>query len=140
MIVAQFRQTSDHFKKRMRISVTLCYVASINVRTEPGMPKFLFAYHGGTTPETRQEGEKAMAAWAKWFGNMGASLINGGNPVGRSMIVSMAGVSLDGGTNPISGYTVISAESAEEACEMAKACPMVADASGTVVVAPIIEI
>jgi len=56
------------------------------------------------------------------------------------MIVSMAGVSLDGGTNPISGYTVVSAASAEEACEMAKGCPMVADASGTVEVAPIIEI
>lgn len=104
------------------------------------MPKFLFAYHGGTAPQTRQECEKAITAWKNWFGNMGSSLINGGSPVGRSMIVSMAGVSLDGGTNPISGYTVVSAASAEEACEMAKGCPMVADASGTVEVAPIIEI
>lgn len=102
------------------------------------MPEFVFAYHGGTIPETQEEGEKAMAAWGQWFEDMGAAVVNGGNPVGQSMTVSAAGVTQDGGANPISGYTIVNAETPEAACEMAKGCPMVADGSGSVEVAPVI--
>mmetsp|Transcript_18104 Transcript_18104/g.28039 ORF Transcript_18104/g.28039 Transcript_18104/m.28039 type:complete len:105 (+) Transcript_18104:110-424(+) len=102
------------------------------------MPDFVFAYHGGTIPETREEGEKAMAAWGKWFEDMGAAVVNGGNPVGPSMTVTADGVAQDGGANPISGYTIVKADTPEAACEMAKGCPMVADGSGSVEVAPVI--
>ncbi|WP_299047880.1 YciI family protein [uncultured Tateyamaria sp.] len=103
------------------------------------MPDFIFAYHGGTIPETQEEGEKAMAAWGKWFEDMGENVVNGGNPVGQSMTVTASGVTQDGGANPISGYTVVRADTPEAACEMARGCPMVADGSGSVEVAPIIE-
>lgn len=103
------------------------------------MPDFMFAYHGGAVPETREEGEKAMAAWGAWFEAMGENLVNGGNPVGQSMTVTSAGVTSDGGANPISGYTIVRADTVEAACEMAKGCPMVTDGSGSVEVAPLIE-
>ena len=103
------------------------------------MPDFLFAYHGGTIPETQEEGEKAIAAWGQWFEDMGAAVVNGGNPVGQSMTVTSAGVSDDGGANPVSGFTVVSADTAEAACAMAAGCPMVVDGSGSVEVAPVIE-
>ena len=103
------------------------------------MPNFMFAYHGGTVPETQEEGEKAMAAWGAWFEAMGPAVVDGGNPVGQSMTVSADGVSGDGGANPISGYTIVSADSAEAACELAKGCPLVADGTGSIEVAPIVE-
>lgn len=103
------------------------------------MPDFIFAYHGGTIPETQEEGEKAMAAWGKWFEDMGAAVVNGGNPVGQSMTVTAGGVAGDGGANPISGYTIVRADTPEAACELAKGCPMVADGTGSVEVAPIVE-
>lgn len=103
------------------------------------MPEFLFAYHGGTIPESKEEGEKAMAAWGQWFGDMGEAVVNGGNPVGQSMTVAASGVSEDGGANPISGYTIVTADTAEAACAMAAGCPMVADGTGSVEVAPLIE-
>ena len=103
------------------------------------MPDFLFAYHGGTIPETQEEGEKAMAAWGQWFGDMGEAVVNGGNPVGQSMTVSGSGVSQEGGANPISGYTIVRAETADAACALAAGCPMVADGTGSVEVAPLIE-
>ncbi|WP_299372567.1 YciI family protein [uncultured Tateyamaria sp.] len=103
------------------------------------MPDFVFAYHGGTIPESPEEGEKAMAAWGKWFEDMGEAVVNGGNPVGKSMTVTAGGVADNGGANPISGYTIVRADTAEAACAMAKGCPMVADGSGSVEVAPIIE-
>ena len=103
------------------------------------MPNFVFAYHGGRTPETPEEGQQAMAAWNAWFGGMGDRVVDGGNPVGMSKTVSNSGVSDDGGANPISGYSVISADSIEDACEIAKGCPMVADGSGSVEVAEVHE-
>ena len=54
------------------------------------------------------------------------------------MTVTAHGVAEDGGANPISGYTIVRADTAEAACKMAKGCPMVADGSGSVEVAPII--
>lgn len=103
------------------------------------MPQFMFAYHGGGMPETPEEGARVMAAWQKWYGDMGEALVDGGNPVGQSMTVSKGGVTGDGGANPLSGYTIVEAADADAACEMAKGCPMVADGSGSVEVAPIIE-
>ena len=103
------------------------------------MPKFIFAYHGGGMPETQEEGERMMAAWNAWYGDMGAALVDGGAPVGMSSTVSADGVAENGGANPLSGYTVVEAADMAAACEMAKGCPMVADGSGTVEVAPIME-
>ena len=103
------------------------------------MPKFAFVYHGGGAPETPEEGAKAMAAWQSWYGDIGESLEDGGAPVGQSMTVSADGVTDNGGANPVSGYTVVSAADYDAACEMAKGCPLVQDGSGSVEVAQIVE-
>ncbi len=101
------------------------------------MPEFVFAYHGGKTPETQEEGEKVMAAWQTWMGGMGTALVQPGAPVGMSKTVSASGVADNGGSNPISGYSVVSAADIDAATEMAKGCPMVVDGSGSVEVAEI---
>lgn len=103
------------------------------------MPKFVFAYHGGGMPETPEEGARMMAAWNDWYAAMGDAVVDGGAPVGQSMTVSQAGVTGDGGANPLSGYTVVQADTIDAACEMANGCPMIADGSGSVEVAPVIE-
>ncbi|SMC93154.1 YciI family protein [Primorskyibacter flagellatus] len=102
------------------------------------MPNFIFAFHGGKMPETEEEGAAAMAAWEEWYKDMGDAVADPGNPVGMSMTVSSGSVDDNGGSNPLSGYTIVTADSPEAACEMAKGCPMLKD-GGTVEVAPIIE-
>lgn len=103
------------------------------------MPKYVFAYHGGKKPETPEEGEAVMAKWGAWFEAMGAAIIDGGNPVGPSMTVSSAGVADNGGANPISGYSLISAKSMEEAAAHAEGCPIL-ESGGTVEVAETFDI
>ena len=103
------------------------------------MPQYIFAYHGGKKPESPEDQEKEMAAWMGWFQEMGDAVAIPGNPVGMSKTVSAKGVADDGGANPLSGYTVVKAATIEDACAMAKGCPSVADGSGTVEVAEIIE-
>ncbi len=103
------------------------------------MPDFVFAYHGGGMPETPEEGAKVMARWQAWMGGMGEALVNPGAPVGMSSTVSADGVVDNGGANPLSGFTVVKADSIEAACEMAKGCPMVEDGNGSVEVAQVHE-
>ncbi len=103
------------------------------------MADFIFAYHGGGMPETPEEGAKAMAAWQAWYGSMGDAIVNPGAPVGMSMTVNANGMAEGGGTNPISGFTVVKADDINAACEMAKGCPLVVDGSGSVEVAPIVD-
>lgn len=103
------------------------------------MPQFMFAYHGGKAPDTPEDGERIMAAWQAWMGGMGDSLILPGAPVGASRTVSADGIANDGGVNPVSGYSVVRADTFEAACDMAKGCPMVVSGNGSVEVAEIVE-
>lgn len=103
------------------------------------MAQFIFAYHGGKKPDTPEEGAKVMDAWKSWMGSMGDALIVPGAPVGMSKTVSADGITDDGGSNPLSGYTVVEAADIAAASELAKGCPMVAEASGSVEVAEILE-
>jgi len=103
------------------------------------MSQFIFAYHGGKTPETPEQGEQVMAAWRAWMGGMGDALVQPGAPVGMSKTVSGTGVADDGGSNPVSGYSVVSTADMDAAVAMAKGCPMVVDGSGSVEVAEVHE-
>lgn len=88
------------------------------------MPKYLLGYHGGGMPETPEEGEKVMAAWTKWMGELGNKMVDPGNPIGASkMIASNRSVSDGGGANPLTGYSVIEAASLDEAVKLATSCP-----------------
>ena len=98
------------------------------------MPKFMFIYHGGGRPETPEEGEKVMAAWGAWMEGIGENLVDGGNPAGMSKTVSADGVADDGGSNPVSGYTLVNAADMDAACEIAKGCPIL-ESGGTVEIA-----
>ncbi|MFT4959210.1 MAG: hypothetical protein ACI92Z_000283 [Paracoccaceae bacterium] len=103
------------------------------------MTQFIFAYHGGKSPETPEEGEKVIAAWGAWFGGLGHAIVQPGAPVGLSKTVSGSGVADDGGANPVSGYSVVSATNMDAAVTMAKGCPMVVDGSGSVEIAELVE-
>lgn len=103
------------------------------------MPNFVFAYHGGTTPQDPADIERVMAEWGAWFESMGDAVVEPGNPVGQSFTVTKDAIVEDGGANPISGYSVISADTMSAATEIAQRCPMVKDGSGSVEVAEIHE-
>ena len=103
------------------------------------MAKYLFAYHGGSMPDTPEEGAKVMAAWNDWFGKIGPSLADGGSACGQAMTVNANGsVSPGGGANPVSGYTVVNAASQDEANAIAKGCPILV-AGGSVEVAVLLD-
>jgi len=103
------------------------------------MAKYLFVYHGGSHPKTKDEQATVMAAWGQWFGSMGKAVVDGGNPVGKSStVLSNGSVADNGGANPASGYSLIEAQSLDQALTMAKGCPILA-AGGSIEVAEAID-
>ncbi len=103
------------------------------------MAKYLFIYHGGTKPSNPADVKKVMDAWGAWFGSMGAAVIDGGNPVGKSSTVKSDGsIANDGGANPVSGYTLIEAPNLDEAHKKARACPIL-ESGGSIEIAEAID-
>lgn len=88
------------------------------------MTNFVLLYTGGTMPESEEEKANIMAAWGAWYEKMGAAVVDGGNPFGQSKFVSDKGVS-DGSASspPVTGYTIISVETLDEAVEKVRNHP-----------------
>ena len=89
------------------------------------MAKYLFVYHGGKKPDSDDEYKQVMDDWGAWFAGMGAAVVDGGNPVGTSTTVKADGIAVgNGGPNPASGYSLIEADSDDDAIAKAKGCPI----------------
>ena len=87
------------------------------------MPNYVFAYYGEPTFESREEGAEHMAKWRAWMGGLGDAIVNPGWPMGKPKTVSSAGVSDGSGSNRLTGFSVVKADSIDAAVEMAMACP-----------------
>ena len=102
------------------------------------MPHLMFAYYGGRQPDPPEETEVEIERWRGWFDWIVPVIVDPGNTVGAASTVSAKGVRDTGGNNPLSGYTIISAERIDQAIELAKACPIISD--GSIEVAEIHEV
>src|SRR5947209_7533173 len=90
------------------------------------MANYLLAYHGGGgMSKNEDERNQLMAQWGKWFQDLATSLVDGRYPVMRAKTVASKGsVSEGGGQNPVSGYSLIKADSLDAAVKLAQGCPV----------------
>ena len=108
------------------------------------MPKYVLAYHSnsggpGGMPESEEEMAEVMKAWEGWFGTLGPNLVDGGNPIAFAKTINSDGsVSDGGGSNPLTGYSLIQADSIDAAIDLAKGCPVL-QSDGNVEVAEAID-
>jgi len=96
------------------------------------MANYIFGFHSGPNPPS--PGPDVMEKWMAWFKEMGDAVVEMGAPLGQSKTVASSGTSDGGGANPLSGYTIVKADSIDAACTMASGCPGIA-AGGSVEVA-----
>lgn len=102
------------------------------------MANYLFTYHGGGVPETEEDGAKVMAAWEAWMGSLGSALVEPGNPVGPSATVAVDGSTTSTqGPDTVTGYSIVQAQSLDDALALAKGCP-IRDDGGTIEVGEIV--
>jgi hypothetical protein len=89
------------------------------------MGDYLLLYNGGSMPESEDEQAQVMAAWDSWMHSIGDALKDGGNPfTPASKNISADGAVKDGAGVSASGYSIIAAESLDDAVAMAKGCPV----------------
>lgn len=86
-------------------------------KKEISMTNYVLLYVGGTVPETKEDMAAVMEVWQGWIVEMGDSII-GGDPFGHAMRVDADGMHTSAGIEtPLAGYSVITADSIEEAAE-----------------------
>ena len=93
------------------------------------MANFVLLYSGGGgMAETESERAAIMQAWGAWFGKLGPALVDGGNPfaAGAKTVASDGSVK-DGPVGTMAtGYSIVKADSLEEASGLAQGCPVLA--------------
>ena len=88
------------------------------------MGKYVLAYTGGGQPDSEEEGQRVMAAWGAWLGGLGDAIVDQGAPFGAS-----AGAK-GGRTSGLTGYSIISASSLDDAVALTDGCPIFASGGG----------
>jgi len=96
------------------------------------MAKFLFSYR--MSKDYVPGRPDAVAAWSAWFQELGASLVDPGNPV-----FERAGLGDCGADTALGGYSMITADDLDSALALAKGCPAL-QAGGGVEVGVITEL
>jgi hypothetical protein len=87
------------------------------------MAEFVFAYR---MPENYQIGDTATReAWQAWFAGMGDDLLDVGKPAMAAETVGSCG-----NATRLGGFSIIRANSAKEALEIAGRCPGLATGGG----------
>lgn len=87
------------------------------------MANYVLVFHGGSMPESQEEGARVMQAWTDWFTKLGDAVVDQGNPASKTKTIAADGSVSDDPNGP-SGYSIIKAESLDEAVALAKSCPV----------------
>lgn len=87
------------------------------------MSNYVFTYYGEPKFQNPEEGTKYMEKWGAWVSSLGKTLVNPGVPFGKSKTVSSSGVSDDAGSNRVTGFSIVEANSMDAAIKLAKGCP-----------------
>lgn len=90
------------------------------------MGKYVLAFTGGSIPESEEEQKSVMDAWTAWYGTLGGAVVDMGNPFGAQAAVG------GGATSGLTGYSIINADSLDDALEKAKGCPILNGGNGGV--------
>ena len=90
------------------------------------MAKYVLLYSGGGMAATPAEQEKTLQAWGAWFGKLGKSIVDPGNPFSEKTksIASNGNVKEGANGQRASGYSIVEAASIDAAAELAKGCPV----------------
>lgn len=86
--------------------------------------KFVYLYTGGAAAETPEAQQQSMQAWQTWFTTLNGAVLDIGNPFGAASTVARDGAR-PGGTSQATGYSIIEAQSLEDAADKAAGCPII---------------
>ncbi len=87
------------------------------------MPQYVITYLGGNQPSSPEEGKQNMANYMEWLSLLGENAVSPMNPFKDTHTINPDGTASARATTKMSGFTIIKAESMENALSIAKSCP-----------------
>ncbi len=102
------------------------------------MPQYLFVYLGGEYPANPEEGQKHFEKYQQWLRDLGERVLSPAIPCKDTHTVQPGGQTGPGTISGMSGMSIISANSMEEALAAAKSCPFL-EINGTLEVSEMID-
>jgi hypothetical protein len=88
------------------------------------MAKYLLLFSGGSMPEGEAAQDQVMKAWEGWFTELGSAVADQGNPFTPVAKRISSGGSVSDTPASASGYSVIEADSLDQATKLAGGCPV----------------
>jgi hypothetical protein len=88
------------------------------------MAKYLLLFSGGSMPEGEAAQAQVMKAWEGWFTELGSAVTDQGNPFTPGAKKISSGGSVSDTPASASGYSVIEADSLDQATKLAGGCPV----------------
>ena len=88
------------------------------------MAKFLLLYGGGQVPEDDEERAGITKAWEDWFTELGAAVADPGNPFTPEAKRVTNGGAIADATPTATGYSIVEADSIDQAAKLASGCPV----------------
>lgn len=92
------------------------------------MGKYVYIYYAGK--DSSEAGDNK--AWGAWFGKLGSKLVDPGNPFNEGGQAVYSGGVMQVQSPAATGYSIVNADSMDEATEMAKDCPLMLAKDGAV--------
>jgi hypothetical protein len=88
------------------------------------MATYLITYHGAMEmPPTAEARDQMMQAFMKWAASVGDGMVDPGSPLGPSKVVTSASVNDGDAGGQIGGYTIIKADSIDDAVSVVRSHP-----------------
>ncbi len=87
------------------------------------MPNFMLTYLGSPQISTPEEKQEHMNEYHQWITDLGDAALSPMNPLKNVSVVGSDRNVNEGGETGMSGFTIVSASSMDQALEIAKACP-----------------
>lgn len=87
------------------------------------MAQYVFVYLGGDQPANPQEAQQHFEKYAQWLTSLGESVVVPTIPLKDTHTIGANGSIGRGGSSAMSGFSIVQADSMDEALTMAKECP-----------------
>ena len=104
------------------------------------MPQYFFTYHGGNKAETPEQKQNNMEEWKQWAADLGPALVNPGTPIGITKVLTKDGDAGGSSPHPIMGFSILQAETIEQAVELLAGCPHIHSMDGTLEVSEMMQL
>ena len=102
------------------------------------MSQFIITYIGGNKPATEEEGKEQMLKYRAWLSALGDAAVSPANPLKNTHTVNSDGTVATGSQSSMSGYTIVLADSIDDAVSIAKDCPFL-DVGGSLEVSELMQ-